>query len=447
MSRDQELDQAALTSSEQLIEWFAAGAKGPDAILGVGTEHEKIGFLPSGDTVPFFGDNGIEALFERLVADFGWEPHVDGDYVMALTRDGAAITLEPGGQLELSGAVFPTVFGTRDELERHISEVTAVGGALGQTWTSLGLNPFHDLDQVPWMPKPRYNIMREYLPKRGVDAPWMMKMTTSIQANYDYRDESDAFEMLRVGAHIAPIVTALFANSPVRERRLTGSASSRMEIWYRTDPDRCGVPALYLDPSATFADYVEWLLDVPMFFLKREGRYLDFTGRSFREFVEHGLDGHTATMGDFELHVSTVFPDIRMKQYIEVRTADGGNRREILALAALWKGIFYDAEARKQVLALVPVDGIAEREGLSAVARAEGLRGSYRGRSLRDIATELLTIAGGALDRLADGESERVFLRAMQDEHGVAHMPAERFSREWISANGDPCRLIRSFPI
>ena len=449
MSRDRELEAEVLEDPSQLRAWIAQGAKG-DAVLGVGTEHEKIGFADlDASPIPYGGERGIERLLTLLSERYGWTRLYDGGHLLALERDGGAITLEPGGQLELSGAVFPTVHGVAAELDRHLDEVRALGEELGHVWFVGGLNPWRDADEVPWMPKPRYDIMRAYLPQRGPLAVWMMKMTASIQANYDFRDEADAMEMLRVSGRITPLITALFANSPVRLGRETGMASSRMAVWHETDPDRCGTPAFAVEEGTSFDDYVQYMLDVPMFFIKRDGRYVDMAGSSFRTFLSSGYEGHRPTIGDWELHLSTAFPDTRLKRYVEVRSADGGDRAHILAFSALWKAVFYDRAVRELALGLVEVRGQAELDAFAEVARRDGLDGSWKGRGLRGLAGELVAAARAGLDRLAvDEPSEAPYLDCLLDGargDGAVRAPGERFLEAWRAAGGDPRTLIPAF--
>lgn len=449
MSRDQQHDERPIEGVDQLVAYFRE-ASTPEAERGIGTEHEKFGFdAASGRPLAYEGPSGIGALFERLVANAGWSPVHDGAHVLALERDGAAITLEPGGQLELSGAVVSSVFETAGELTQHLDEVRTHGDALGQRWTTMGMNPWDNLDDVPWMPKSRYGIMRRYLPTVGPLAHWMMKMTCTVQANYDFTSEEDALDMLRVGARLSPLVSALFANSPVREGRPGQQVSHRMAIWEQTDPARCGVPPFYLNPHATFRDYVEYLLDVPMFFIRRDGQYIDCAGASFRAFMRDGLGGHTATLGDFELHLSTAFPEVRMKRYIEVRSADCGSPAHILALPALWKGIFYDLRARRAADGLIGELAHPELKAFFLTARTHGLDGRLGERSLRDLATALVAIAREGLERQCTegAPSEGIFLEPLLDGSGIARAPSEAFLELWHSTGGDRLAIQRAMAL
>ena len=444
MSRDRELASDALQDASQLRDWILQGSKGPDAQLGVGVEHEKVGFADLDATpIAYHGEHGIARLLELLAERYGWEKHFDGGHLMALERERAAITLEPGGQLELSGAVQPDVFGVQDELHTHLREVRAVSKELGIEWMFAGVNPWRSADEIPWVPKPRYNVMKQYLPRRGPLAPWMMKTTASIQANFDFRDEADAMQILRVGALASPIVTAIFANSPIREAKNTGLASFRMAIWEDTDRDRCGTPGFMLREDATMQDYVEWILDVPMFFIKRDNRYIDMAGHSFREFFEKGFEGHRANIGDWELHLSTAFPDIRVKQYIETRTTDVGMPGHITALAALWKGLFYDQEARDEIFRLPLAREVNESDALIRAVREDGLDARIRENSVRELATEIIAIARRGLGRqIGPRGDERPFLDPLFNANGGVESPGERFLRDWDALNGDPRALI-----
>lgn len=444
MSRDRDLASDALEDAAQLREWILEGSKGPDAQLGVGVEHEKVGFADLDATpIAYHGDAGIRRLLELLSERYGWERAYDGGHLMALERNHAAITLEPGGQLELSGAIQPDAFGVKRELEEHLREVREVSRELGLEWMFAGVNPWRSADEIPWVPKPRYDVMKQYLPRRGPLAAWMMKTTASIQANFDFRDERDAMQILRVGALASPLVTAIFANSPIREGKETGLASFRMAIWEDTDRDRCGTPGFMLREDATVQDYVEWMLDVPMFFIKRENRYVDMAGHSFRHFFENGFEEFDANIGDWELHLSTAFPDIRMKQYIETRTTDVAMPEHIVALTALWKGLFYDAQAREEVFGLPLARDQEESDALIRAVREQGLNATIRGASVRELATELIAIARRGLARQACAAGdEGALLDVLFNEAGLLVNPGEQFLEDWRKFKGDPRVLI-----
>ncbi len=446
MSRDLAQKTDPVESVADLAAWFAAGCKG-DGALGIGTEHEKPGYqLGSLAPLAYDGPAGIGALLQALAERHGWTPALDGGRILALERDGAAVTLEPGGQLELSGRVTRSLDETRDELAAHLREVAAIGAELGQRWTHLALQPWNDLDAVPWMPKSRYRLMREYLPTRGSLAHWMMKMTCTTQANLDYRDERDAIDLIGTVARVSPLVTALFANSPARLGRLTGDATFRMRVWEETDPDRCGSPDVLFDDAATFADHAEWALDVPMFFVRRDGQYLDPGGRTFRTFLAEGYDGTPATVGDWELHISTVFPDVRLKHYVETRTTDAGPPPWILAVPAIWKGIGYSSAAREAARLVVDVESGHEGRLLAAIAAREGLDGTWKGQTLRARAAGLVDVAGAGLDAQRCA-SERRYLSVLLDEHGVARAPGEHLARRFAALDGDRDLLTAEFSV
>lgn len=449
MSRDQAENIQPLDDISQLSAWFRQHEKGPDAVLGVGTEHEKFGYdAETGAPLGFEGPRGIEATLRGLADRFGWSPVLDDGRVLALERDGAAVTLEPGGQLELSGRITRTTHETASELNTHLEELQEVGADLGQRWTMMAISPWDTPADIPWMPKSRYAVMKRYLPTRGARAHWMMKATCTVQSNYDFRDEADAFDALRLLTRWGPVVSALFSNSPVERGARTGMASGRNAVWEETDPDRCVLPACYLDEGATYGDLVEWAVDVPMFFVVRDGRYVDTSGVPFRALLEGRVEGLSPRMGDWELHLSTLFPPTRMKGYLEVRVADAGPRSSVLALPALWRGLLYDVDARRAAHAAVA--GIdAGSAGLgSAVARESGLAGVWRGRTLRDWADELLTLSAEGLARLAEGEeSDARYLDALRDASGAPRAPGERFLEVWEACGGDRLAVQRAYAL
>lgn len=318
------VDATPIEDEAQLVAFMAAGAR-PSERWVVGTEHEKLGWWPDLAARPTYeGPRGIGVLLERLATRYGWDVVAEGDAIVALTRRQASVTLEPGGQLELSGAPLSSLIDAEAELDGHLAEVADVSAELGITWGGLGYSPQGTPDTSPRMPKARYGIMRRYLPTRGRLALHMMHMTCTVQANYDFGSAEDAMAKFRTGMVLQPIVAALYANSTVVEGALSPFHTFRTAVWEEVDPDRCRVPARLLDPDSTLSDYVRWALDVPMFFIHRDGRYVDCAGLPFRRFLEEGFQGHRANIGDFALHLSTLFPDVRLKQHLEVRGADMG---------------------------------------------------------------------------------------------------------------------------
>ena len=446
MSRDLVQSTTPLTDTAQLVDYFHGGAKPAGTQLGVGTEHEKFVFRrDTGAPLSYEEQGGYGDLFATLASDHGWEPSYDqGGNIAALTRDGAALTLEPGGQFELSGAVMPTMFQTEQELHRHLQEIKDVAGDR-LAFVCWGLNPFDDLEQIPWMPKPRYAIMRRYLPTRGDLAHWMMKATCTIQGNYDYTSEADAIEILRTGLLVSPIVSALCANSPVRRGQDTGMQSFRCHIWTRTDPDRTGFPDFMYTKDWGFEDYIQYVLDIPMFFIRRDDAYVDLAGTTFRDFMHHGAKGHSPTIGDFELHLSTVFPEVRLKRYIEVRGADGGAPEMIIALPTLWKGLIYDAQARQEAAALMPSDSPQEhRQCFEAVYR-HGLHAKTDCGDYMELAKELVEISKRGLQRQAKAwghRDESGFLAPFDQILSEGVSGADRRLEEFMAAGGDRMRLI-----
>jgi glutamate--cysteine ligase len=397
-------DDTTISDVAQLSEWMRAGSKPRDRWV-IGTEHEKQGWWADRAERPTYGgDRGIGALLTALETEAGWVATREGEDIIALGRDRATITLEPGGQLELSGAPLPTLAEMSAELDAHLSEIRAFSERFGITWSGLGYAPSGTPESGPWMPKARYGIMRRYLPTRGTRALEMMAMTATVQANYDFGDEDDAFRKLRVGVGMTPAVIALFANSPIVKGALAPERSARAAVWSDVDPDRCVLPLELTEPGAGFADYVRWALDVPMFFIHRDGGYIDCAGLPFRRFLEAGHEGHHATMGDWELHLSTLFPDVRIKQHLEVRGADMGSANYIRALPALHVGVFYDDEALAAADALFTDIGGERVAAARAAAPAGGFDAQYGdAATVREVSGELLRLARAGLERLEPG--------------------------------------------
>lgn len=437
----------ATPSADDLVRYFAEGET-PRAEWRIGLEHEKIGVLEeSGARLPYGGERSIRTVLERLAAGEGWKPVYEGGALIALQKDGASITLEPGGQMELSGAPLATIREICAEFTEHVTHVKEVCSDLGIAWLGLGEDPFHAVAEIPEVPKERYAIMRSYLPGRGPMALDMMHATATVQANFDFADEADMVRKLRTATAISPVVSALFANSTVSEGRANGFASHRVEIWRFTDPDRCGVPDVFFSPDFGYRAYAEWALDVPMFFLVRDSRYLPADGATFRQFLRDGLHGHRATLEDWEVHLTTVFPEVRLKRYIEVRGADAVPPRLTCALPALWKGILYDDEALGEVAGWVDSWRPPElREALAAVAR-RGLAAELFGRTALEWARDLVGASAAGLRRIAlRGETdrdERSFLEPVFEILERGESPGEEVRRRWQGEwKQSPQRLI-----
>lgn len=445
MSLDRDAgDSEPVGSSEELVAYLRSGEKPPED-WRVGTEHEKIGLrVDDFGPVPFEGERGIEALLDRIAAEDGWTRLREAGRVVALEKEGASITIEPGGQLELSGKPLRTIFETCDEFHTHLDVVRRASEPIDLLWLSLGMNPLYGIDDVPRMPKERYHRMREYLPTRGELAMEMMHLTATVQANLDYADEADMVAKFRTAQGVTPVVSALFANSSLAAGKPSGLVSRRLHIWRHTDPDRCGLLPFVFEPGFGYARYVEWALDVPMFFALRSGRYIPARGRTFRQFLEEGLEGERATLRDFDMHLTTLFPEVRIKRWMEVRGADAVPPGMICALPALWKGLLYDAEAREAAWSLVADWSFPERTAaLEAVAR-RGLAAEVAGRSVLALARELVAIAEEGLRRIGhsgeSGPDERGFLAPLHEQLELGRSPGEVLLEHW---DGDWHRSVR----
>jgi len=436
-----------IASTDDLVAYFRQGEK-PRERWRIGTEHEKIGvYAKSGERVPYEGERGIGAVLERIAAADAWKPVSEDGKLIALTKDGASITLEPGGQIELSGAPLATIRETCAEFNGHVDLVKRMSADLGIEWLALGIDPFHEVDRIPVMPKARYEIMRSYLPTRGELPLEMMHATATVQANFDYGDEADMASKLRMAMGTSPIVSAIFANSSLSGGRVNGFSSRRVEIWRHTDPDRCGILPFVFRPDFGYRDYVEWALDVPMFFVVRDHEYLPAGGITFRRFLGDGFAEQSATLADWDVHLTTVFPEVRLKRFIEVRGADCGPRGLICALPALWKGVFYDPEALAAAWDLVASWSLEQREEALAEVARHGLAARIGGRPVLELARAFTAISSDGLRRIAErGETdadERRFLEPvlelLDDGRSCGEVLAERWQGEW---NRSFARLI-----
>jgi glutamate--cysteine ligase len=426
-------------SIDALVAFLEQGAKPADR-WRVGTEHEKIGLrVEDHGVVPFEGERGIGALLARVAELDGWQPVLEGPNTIALEKSRASITLEPGGQLELSGAPLRTIHETCDEFHSHLALMKEASDPAGLVWLGLGINPIYAVERIPVMPKERYRIMRRYLPTRGALALEMMFATATVQANFDYADEADMVEKVRLASGISAIVSAIFANSALSEGKPNGYASKRLHIWQHTDPDRCGLLPMVFEAGFGFRRYVEWAIDVPMFFVLREGEYRATPGLTFRRFLEEGLDGTRATLEDFDRHLTTLLPDVRVKRVIEVRGADAVPPGLTCSLPALWKGLLYDAEARGRAWSLVADAPFAVREAARADVARRGLAAEHDGVPVLELARELAEIARDGLRRIGHAGSrdpdESSFLDPVFEQLELARSPGdvvvERWEGEW----------------
>ena len=418
-----------------LLAYFRA-AQTPRADWRVGTEHEKVGvYADTGDRVPYEGPYGIGALLEKIAQAIGWERVAENGKTVALVQDGASVTLEPGGQIELSGAPLLTSRETCVEFNTHVDLVKELSDEFGIAWLGLGIDPFHDVSDIPTMPKARYDIMRAYLPTRGGLALDMMHATATVQANFDYQDEADMISKMRVALVATPIISALFANSSVSGGKENGFASKRLMIWRDTDPDRCGLIPFVFDPDFGYERYTEWALDIPMFFVVREGQFHAGDGVTFRQFIDKGWQGMRPTLSDWDLHLTTLFPDVRLKRIIEVRGADTVPRDLICALPAVWKGFLYDEGARKAVWDLLGETTPAELDANQLDVAKRGLKADLGPRRVLDLAREVVEISAEGLKRIAetDGlpQDERVFLDPLFEQIEKGKSPGEEIAERW----------------
>ncbi|MCZ8164921.1 glutamate--cysteine ligase [Silanimonas sp.] len=436
----------------QLIEYLASGSK-PPADWRIGTEHEKFGFRHEDlKPIPYEGERGIRALLEGI-AKFGWERVEENGHLIALVQDKASVTLEPAGQLELSGAPLETIHDTCRETAQHLYEVKAAADPLRLGFLGMGFQPKWRRDEMPWMPKGRYKIMREYMPKVGSLGLDMMTRTCTIQTNLDFSSEADMVKKFRVSLALQPVATALFADSPFTEGKPNGFMSFRSNVWTDTDPDRTGLLDFVFEDGFSFERYVDYLLDVPMYFVYRDGTYIDAAGKSFRAFMDGKLDvlpGERPSMRDFSDHLTTAFPEVRLKKYLEMRGADGGPWNRICALSAYWVGLLYDDAALDAAWDLVKDFTLDERHALRDGVPRHGFKLPFRGATMRELAMESLKISEAGLQRRArlnrSGASEAVYLEPLIEMALANQTAAERklelFHGEW---NGSVDPLFKEF--
>ncbi|HTJ64419.1 MAG TPA: glutamate--cysteine ligase [Alphaproteobacteria bacterium] len=409
-----------VSDRRQLVAYLESGCK-PAAEWRVGTEHEKFLFRKRGHgPVAYEGDDGVRALLEGLKR-FGWGGVYEGETLIGLTQGMANISLEPGGQFELSGAPLDSIHDAAAETATHLAQVKEVAGPLGIGLLGMGFQPSLKREDVPWMPKGRYAIMRAYMPKRGNEGQDMMLRTCTIQANLDFESEACMVKKFRVSLALQPIATALFANSPFKEGKPSGFKSRRSQVWTDTDPDRTGDLPFVFEDGFGFERYVDYALDVPMYFVLRGGRYVDVSGQSFRDFLRGelpGLPGELPTMSDWADHMTTIFPEVRLKKYLEMRGADGGPAEHIDALPALWTGLLYDRDSLTAAWDLVKGWTTEVRAELRASVPRDALAAMIKGRTARDVAREILALSRSGLKRRArlnaQGQDETIFLEPLE---------------------------------
>ena len=439
-----------LQNRDDLIRYFASGAK-PREQWRVGTEYEKVVVSArDGRALPFSGPAGVEEIMRRLVDRYGYEPDDEHGRFVALKGERAPITIEPGGQIELSGEQCETIHCAHHEFTQHIEQLIEVGHQIGAKILGLGIQPVSRIDEIELLPKERYHIMYPYMARKGRLGQRMMKQTAGVQANLDYSDEADAIRKLRVSMGLVPLIYAAFANSAISDGTLNGFHSFRGHIWTDTDPDRCGVPAFVFRDDAGFEDYMEYALDVPMYFLIRDHRYINLTnppGITFRQYMERGWNGQRATIEDWANHLTTIFTEVRLKKYVEVRTADSQPPALMLALPALFKGILYDSDCIEAAWDLVKRWSYRERLELTAMAHKAGLEARAGRIMFKELALELLNIGASGLIRQhalnERGEDESIYLLRLTDLMRSGHSPAsltiERWKGRW---NYDVDRLV-----
>ncbi len=440
---------------DQLAEYLASGSK-PKEDWRIGTEHEKFGYCKdSHKPLPYDGDRSIRVVLEGLRDRFNWDPVLEGDRIIGLTRDGANVSLEPGGQLELSGAPLETIHQTCDEVNEHLREVKSIADEVGVGFIGLGAAPEWTHEQMPMMPKGRYRLMTDYMPKVGTHGTQMMYRTCTVQVNLDFASEADMVQKLRVALALQPVATALFANSPFFEGKPNGHKSWRSRIWRDLDPSRTGTLPFVFEDGMGFERYVDYALDVPMYFVYREGKYINALGQSFRDFLKGelpALPGEMPTLSDWAYHLTTIFPEARLKKYLEMRGADGGQWRRLCALPALWVGLLYDQSALDAAWDLCKDWDLETRDRLRVAASVDGLQAEVPGVTMMDLAKQVVDIAQAGLKaRARPGAGglvpdETHFLSALQDSLETGQAPADellaRYHGDW---NGDLSRIYGEY--
>jgi glutamate--cysteine ligase len=446
MARDQ-VDLTPIERRDELVEWIAQGVK-PKSQFRIGTEHEKFGFtLQNHQPVPYEGRRGIRTLLEGMQHLLGWQPIMEGENVIGLfdVTGGGAISLEPGGQFELSGAQLQTIHQTSSELMAHLAQVREVALPLRIGFLGIGMTPSWSRSAMPRMPKGRYKIMTAYMPKVGTLGLDMMYRTCTVQTNLDFSSEVDMVKKLRVSLALQPVATALFANSPFTEGKPNGFLSYRAEIWRDTDPNRTGMLPWAFEPGMGFERWVDYALDVPMYFVKHGDEYVDVSGQSFRDLMAGklaGMPGARATISDWSNHISTIFPEVRLKRYLEMRGADSGPTRNLLALPAFWVGILYDDVSLDAAWDLVKGWSAADRQQLRDTVPKAGLAAAVRGRTVSEIAVDMLKFARAGLTRRkhldASGRDETRYLEILEERLARGTTPAqellEKFNGPWAGS-------------
>ncbi len=439
-----------IPSKEELLEYFGGGSK-PREQWRIGTEYEKVAVdARSGRALPFSGPRGIEAILRGLAERYGYEPEDEEGRTIGLNGPASSITLEPGGQIELSGEQCKDIHCSHREFSRHVAELLEVTRDMEVAILGLGMQPASKLNEIELLPKARYRIMFPYMARKGRLGQRMMKQTAGVQANIDYSDEADAMRKLKVSFALTPLIYAIFGNSPLSDGDLNGYLTYRAHIWTDTDPDRCGVPPWVFNENAGFEDYLEYAMDVPMYFLIRDHHYVDLTqppGLTFRQFMERGYQNQRATLEDWGNHLTTIFTEVRLKKYIEIRSADSQPPAMMLALPALCKGILYEPDCTLAAWDLVKRWTYNERLKLADLTSKIGLEAPVGRFKVKDLAVELIQIAMAGLARQAAlnerGEDETIYLARLFDlvrnGYNHANLVVARWKGPW---NYDMRRMV-----
>ncbi|TRW97400.1 glutamate--cysteine ligase [Paracoccus sp. M683] len=440
---------------DQLADYIARGEK-PRDDWRIGTEHEKFGYDKAGKLpLPYEGDCSIKAMLTGLGERFGWDPVLEQGKIIGLQQGLANVSLEPGGQLELSGAPLETIHQTCDEVNQHLAQVRTIADEIGAGFIGLGAAPIWHQDQMPMMPKGRYALMNDYMTRVGTLGRQMMFRTCTVQVNLDFASEADMVQKLRVALALQPVATALFANSPFLDGKPNGMKSWRSHIWQNLDADRTGMLPFVFEDGFGYEAWVDYVLDVPMYFVYRDGKYINALGQSFRDFMNGrlpALPGEVPTLSDWADHMTTVFPEARVKKFIEMRGADGGPWRRLCALPALWVGLTYDQGALDAAWDLVKGWDHETREGLRRGAAKSALQAEFNGIRMHDLAREVVAIAeAGLKSRARPGAGglvpdETHFLNALKESVDSGKVPAdellEKYDGEW---NGDLNRIYAEY--
>jgi glutamate--cysteine ligase len=448
MFGNDDVASSELVSEGDLEEYFDDGCKQRSA-WKIGVEYEMpVVSAQTGDAVHYDGAAGIGAILERMRT----RPQREGVYedgnLIAVRAGRASITLEPGGQLEMSGEQFDSLHGADAELSAHIAEIVTIGRELGLFFLGLGIAPTTALADMPWMPKERYRIMRAAMETSGRLGHRMMQQTATVQSNFDYASETDAQVKFRVAMAVAPVLVAMAANSPIVDGQDTGYKSYRAHIWQDTDPARCGILPFAFDTENLFGAYTQYALDVPMYFLYRDGRHLPSEGRTFRQFLSHGIEGHRATYEDWTMHLTSLFPEARLKTYIEIRAADMQAANLVLAIPALMKGLLYEDDCLDAAWDVLRGWSLEQRLEAGEGAARDGLQARVGRHTMQSFAHELIAIAHEGLRRQAlldaDGQDETRYLEVLANDVEAGLTPADRILSQWNGAWGANLeRLVR----